>query len=130
MASKLSAGDREIRLGMWKIHILHHAAKREVWGLWLLDELAEHGHKLSPGTLYPALARMVENGWIAPTKTDVGPRTRHSYKITAQGRRLLADLRRDIRELYEEVVLDREPHAKDEPKKKPVARPKRRTPSG
>ena len=31
----LPAADREIRLGIWKIHILHHAATRDVWGAWL-----------------------------------------------------------------------------------------------
>ncbi|NUP09998.1 MAG: helix-turn-helix transcriptional regulator [Polyangiaceae bacterium] len=107
MASKLSASDREIRLGLWKIHILHHAAKQAVWGLWLLEELAEHGHKLSPGTLYPALARMEENGWIAPTSPAAGPRARRSFRITADGLRLLEALRHDIRELYDEVVVDR-----------------------
>ena len=60
----LSAADREIRLGIWKIHILHHAETREVWGTWLLEELAHHGHMLSPGTLYPALSRMERNGWL------------------------------------------------------------------
>jgi len=45
--------DREIRLALWKLHILHHATRRPVYGLWLLEELARHGHRLSPGTLYP-----------------------------------------------------------------------------
>ncbi|HEX8111123.1 MAG TPA: hypothetical protein VF516_25510 [Kofleriaceae bacterium] len=44
----LSAAGREIRSGIWKIHILHHAAAHDVWGMWLLDELAEHGQRLSP----------------------------------------------------------------------------------
>jgi DNA-binding PadR family transcriptional regulator len=53
----LPATDREIRLGIWRIDILHHADEREIWGAWLLEELAEHGHRLSPGTLYPAIGR-------------------------------------------------------------------------
>ena len=105
----LSAADREIRLGIWKIHILHHAAAREVWGRWLLDELAEHGHKLSPGTLYPALLRMERNGWLARTGDPPHARARQTFRITAEGRRLLAGLRREVNELYEEVVLGREP---------------------
>jgi DNA-binding PadR family transcriptional regulator len=104
-----SAADREIRLGIWKIHILHHAASRPVWGTWLLAELAEHGHSLSPGTLYPALARMQKNGWIAPHGRSQHARARRSYRITASGRRLLRELRRDVGELYREVVLGREP---------------------
>ncbi len=105
----LSAADREIRLGIWKIHILHHAASREVWGLWLLEELAEHGHELSPGTLYPALARMEENGWLTRRKSGKHPRARQLYRITPEGRALLRAMRREVTELYREVVLGDEP---------------------
>jgi hypothetical protein len=42
----LSAADREIRLGIWKIHILHHADTREVWRTWLLERLAETSQHL------------------------------------------------------------------------------------
>jgi DNA-binding PadR family transcriptional regulator len=103
----LSVADREIRLGIWKIHILHHAATRPVWGTWLLEELAEHGHTLSPGTLYPALARMERNGWLRRSGSAPHPRARQSFRITPAGRRLLKELRREVTELYEEVVLER-----------------------
>jgi PadR family transcriptional regulator, regulatory protein PadR len=102
----LSAADREIRLGIWKIHILHHADSREVWGTWLLEELAEHGHVLSPGTLYPALARMERNGWLRRTGSAPHARARQAFRITPAGKRLLKELRREVTELYEEVVLD------------------------
>ena len=103
----LSAADREIRLGIWKIHILHHAETREVWGTWLLEELAEHGHVLSPGTLYPALGRMERNGWLERTGEAPHPRARQSFRITPAGRRLLEQLRREVTELHREVVLER-----------------------
>jgi PadR family transcriptional regulator PadR len=105
----LAAADREIRLGIWKIHILHHAAARDVWGLWLLEELAEHGHHLSPGTLYPALARMERNGWLRSATRGPQLNARRTYRITREGRQLLAALRAEVRELYREVVLGREP---------------------
>jgi len=116
----LSAADREIRLGIWKIHILHHAASREVWGKWLLDELAEHGHELSPGTLYPALVRMERNGWLERPSDAPHARARQTFRITPEGRRLLGGLRREVTELYEEVVLGREPEHPAEPR--PAAR--------
>jgi DNA-binding PadR family transcriptional regulator len=105
----LSAADREIRLGIWKIHILHHAASREVWGRWLLEELAEHGHVLSPGTLYPALLRMERNGWLERARGAPHARARQVFRITREGRRLLELLRREVKELHREVVLGREP---------------------
>jgi PadR family transcriptional regulator, regulatory protein PadR len=120
----LSAADREIRLGLWKIHILHHAAVREVWGTWLLAELAEHGHDLSPGTLYPALARMEANRWLAPTRRAPHPRARRALRITAAGRRLLDALRRDVTELHREVVLGREPAARS--RKRPRSGPRKK----
>src|SRR5690242_20294287 len=54
---------REFLLAFWKIHILHHATdRRGVYGQWMLEELHQHGYRLSPGTLYPILARMAERG--------------------------------------------------------------------
>ena len=100
--------DREIRLALWKLHILHHATQRPVYGLWLLEELAEHGHRLSPGTLYPILERMERNGWLQSAPTD-RPNARRNYRITAVGRRLLEQLRDDVSELHREVVLGIEP---------------------
>jgi DNA-binding PadR family transcriptional regulator len=100
--------DREIRLALWKLHILHHATQRPVYGLWLLQELAEHGHRLSPGTLYPILERMERNGWLRSSSV---PRAnaRRNYRTTAAGRRILEALRDDVDELYREVVLGIEP---------------------
>ncbi len=119
----LSAEDREIRLGIWKIHILHHAAARPVWGQWLLAELDEHGHRLSPGTLYPALARMEKNRWLVRTGSAPHARARQSFRITGEGRRLLKRLRREVTELYEEVVLGREPvHRQERPRRKAARR--------
>lgn len=117
--------DREIRLGIWKIHILHHAATGEVWGRWLLEELAEHGHELSPGTLYPAIARMETNGWLRRTGEAAHARARQTFRITPEGRRLLESLRRDVTELYEEVVLRREPKHINVPSR--AARPRKRS---
>jgi DNA-binding PadR family transcriptional regulator len=100
--------DREIRLALWKLHILHHASRGPVYGLWLLHELAEHGHRLSPGTLYPILARMERNGWLRPTSARRG-NARKNYRITAAGRRVLDQLRNDVDELHREIVLGIEP---------------------
>jgi DNA-binding PadR family transcriptional regulator len=106
--------DREIRLAFWKLHVLHHADRAPVYGLWMLRELEEHGHRLSPGTLYPMLARMETNGWLRSDAGD-GPKARRSYRITPAGRRLLRALREEVTELHREVVLGREPrhHAKE-----------------
>jgi DNA-binding PadR family transcriptional regulator len=42
--------------------------------------------KLGPGTLYGAITRLEENGWIAPVPTDD---RRQPYTLTALGRKSL-----------------------------------------
>ncbi|MBI1851226.1 MAG: helix-turn-helix transcriptional regulator [Planctomycetes bacterium] len=96
--------NREVLLALWKIHILHHAAEQPVYGLWLIEELAEHGYRLSPGTLYPILQRMQKNGWLR-SPTERQPKSRRHFRITTKGRRVLARLRGLIAELHDEVVL-------------------------
>jgi DNA-binding PadR family transcriptional regulator len=104
-----NAVDREFRLALWKLHILHHAARHPVYGLWMLQELAEHGHRLSPGTLYPILARMESRGWLRRDRNATHARARQAFRITRAGRRVLENLRSEVAELYEEVVCGREP---------------------
>lgn len=96
------AVDREFRLAFWKLHVLHHAAEGPIYGLWMLEELAEHGHRLSPGTLYPLLARMERRGWLR-ARPAASAKARKEYRITPAGRRVLEALRVDLEELYREV---------------------------
>lgn len=94
---------REFLLTFWKIHILHHAAEEQgVYGQWMLEELGRHGYRLSPGTLYPLLARMARRGWIraAETARSRDPRV---YRITPEGAVVLKRLRASLAELQHEV---------------------------
>lgn len=108
-----SPEDREFRLAFCKLHVLHHAAKGPIYGLWMLQELGEHGHTLSPGTLYPLLARMEKNGWLR-SHSKGSARERKDYRITPSGRRLLKQLRGEVAELYRELVLGEEPEHSDQ----------------
>jgi PadR family transcriptional regulator PadR len=99
--------DREILIAFWKIHILHHAESRPVYGLWLVHELAEHGYRLNPGTLYPVIDRMERNGWLRSKRADSRhPKSRRLFRITPAGRLVLKRLRTFVAELHDEVVLE------------------------
>lgn len=100
----LPALNREVLLSFWKVHILHHASEGPVHGQWILNELRHHGYDISPGTLYPLLNRMERLGWLKRRVADGGRRARKDYRLTAEGRKVLALLRGQITELYEEVV--------------------------
>ncbi|KAB2931634.1 MAG: helix-turn-helix transcriptional regulator [Leptonema illini] len=106
MTEPVDPADREIRLAIWKIHILHHAAEGPIYGLWMMHELAEHGHRLSPGTLYPILSRMEKNGWLTSVPGQ-SRRERREYRITKAGRSLLARLRSEIKELHDELTEEK-----------------------
>ena len=100
---------REILLGFWKAHILHHASEGPVVGQWMLRELRRHGYEVSPGTIYPLLARLEDRGWLK-CKSDPsrGLRARKEYSLTKKGQEVLTLLRKQVDELYREVVLGEE----------------------
>ena len=95
---------REFLLAFWKVHILYHAADgRGVYGQWMLEELHRHGYRLSPGTLYPILARMAKRGWLrAPEPTR--SKAARVYRLTPRGHDVLNQLRAALDELYGEVT--------------------------
>lgn len=95
---------REVLLGFWKVHILHHAAEEPVVGQWVLAELRRHGYEVSPGTLYPLLKRMERNGWLrCRPEPGGGLRGRRYYHLTAGGAAVLAVLREAVEELHHEL---------------------------
>lgn len=103
---------REVLLGFWKVHILHHAAEEPVVGQWILEELRRHGHAVSPGTLYPLLKRMERNGWLrCETDPATGLRGRRYYHLTTRGAAVLQVLREAVVELHHEVVEEAAEHA-------------------
>ena len=93
---------REFLLAFWKVHILHHAAEQGVYGQWMLEELRHHGYHLSPGTLYPMLARMAKRGWLRAAEPKRAKAAR-MYRLTPRGREVLNQVLESLDELYREV---------------------------
>ncbi|MCL0030367.1 PadR family transcriptional regulator [Thermodesulfovibrionales bacterium] len=95
---------RDFFLGFIKIHILHHAEKEPVYGLWLIDELGRHGYKLSPGTLYPILHKLKRGGLLMSYSEKVGGKIRRYYRTTPEGMKVLLESKEKIDELINEVM--------------------------
>jgi DNA-binding PadR family transcriptional regulator len=95
---------REFLRGAVDLHILHHAAEGEIHGAWMSRELAAHGYEISPGTLYPTLHRLENDGLLTSRKVVVGGHSRRVYRITANGRKALRRMRKALRELADEVL--------------------------
>jgi PadR family transcriptional regulator PadR len=102
----MKTATREILLAFWKVHILHHASEAPIHGQWIITELRRHGYEISPGTLYPLLNRMARYGWLKCRKVPGGARARKDYRLTTAGRKVLALVRAQVEEMYEEVVQE------------------------
>ena len=74
--------------------ILASLARGELHGYGIardVEELSEGRVRLTAGTLYGALNRLVDEGWVAPSGEQVvGGRRRRYYRITAAGETALA----------------------------------------
>jgi PadR family transcriptional regulator PadR len=85
--------DQDLYGGLIRLHILHHASKGPVFGLWFIEELARHGYKLSPGTLYPLLHALERKGYSAINKRTLGKSSSRMYRATPLGRKVLVAAR-------------------------------------
>ena len=97
---------RDVSLAFVRVHILHHAASGPVFGLEMMEELRHHGYELSPGTLYPILHGLERFGYLKSSDETTDGKRRRYYRATANGRRMLASLKKQLVELVDEVLGD------------------------
>jgi DNA-binding PadR family transcriptional regulator len=90
--------------GLIRLHVLHHAAEGEFYGQGMIDELARHGYKLSPGTLYPMLHAMQRSGYLKSRKERLGRTFRRVYKATSLGKEANKVAKVKVRELFGELI--------------------------
>jgi DNA-binding PadR family transcriptional regulator len=90
--------------GFIKLHVLHHASEQPIYGLWLIEELAEHGYRVSPGTLYPLLHSLEEADLLSSYNETYEGKIRRYYKITTNGRRELKKAKLQLIELMREIL--------------------------
>lgn len=95
---------RELFLGFIRIHILYHAAKSSVFGAELMEELARHGYRIGPGTMYPILHSMEEKGLLSSEKTPIEGKVRRYYRITSSGKLALDSAKQQALELINEIM--------------------------
>ena len=69
----------------------------------MMEELAHHGYRIGPGTLYPLLHGMERNGLLKSEVKNVGGHSRRVYKITAAGKKALDKARVKVDELHHEL---------------------------
>ncbi|HUI57546.1 MAG TPA: PadR family transcriptional regulator [Bryobacteraceae bacterium] len=97
------AVDRDLYSGLMRLHILHHAVEGPIFGLGMLEELARHGYRISPGTLYPLLHGLEKKGYIKAKHLRNGKSLRKVYRATPLGRKALAGAKIKVREFIGEL---------------------------
>jgi PadR family transcriptional regulator, regulatory protein PadR len=96
--------DRTLYGGLVRLHILHHACHGSIFGQGIIEELAHHGYKLSPGTLYPILHGMEKVGYLTSVEELVGGRMRRTYVATKKGKSALVLAKARVKELWFELL--------------------------
>jgi PadR family transcriptional regulator, regulatory protein PadR len=120
----MSEADNDLFAGLIRLHVLHHAAQGEVFGLWIIRELQHHGYDISPGTIYPMLHGLQRRGHLSSREARADGRSRRMYRITPAGRTALAEARQKVKELFGELF--EEEVACNSPSPPQAAAPRRR----
>src|ERR1700730_4240660 len=95
--------DRDLYGGLIRLHVLHHAAEKPIYGHWMIEELRRHGYEIGPGTMYPLLHGLARKGYLRSKQLFIASRFRKVYRITPSGRRALRVARRRVQELFGEM---------------------------
>ena len=95
---------RRFKKGSILMHIFHHATN-EFYGSWIKEELANHGYKISDGTLYPWLSRLTFSGYLKVDERNVAGKIRKYYSITKAGEEHFKEMQLVLKKLYEEILM-------------------------
>jgi DNA-binding PadR family transcriptional regulator len=96
--------DRELYSGLIRLHVLHHAVEEPIFGLGMIEELARHGYRISPGSLYPLLHSLEKKGYLRAKEQRNGKSLRKVYRATPLGRKALGSAKSKVRELFRELI--------------------------
>jgi DNA-binding PadR family transcriptional regulator len=72
----------------------------------MIEELARHGYRMSPGTLYPLLHGLEKKGYLVSRMERDGRTARKYYRATPLGRKAIKLAVVKAKELFGEIVPD------------------------
>jgi PadR family transcriptional regulator PadR len=94
----MSRLDSKVKQGSSELIILTLLSQREMHGYEIgkqIEELSDGVLRFEMASLYPALYRMLQKGWLeAYWETSPAGRKRRYYRLTKNGRRQIRALRR------------------------------------
>src|SRR4051812_15984854 len=93
---------RDLYSGLIRLHVLYHATQAPIFGLGMMEELARHGYKVSPGAFYPLLHGMEKKGLLRSSQQEKR-NGRRLYRATPAGRKALVMAKQRVQELFSEL---------------------------
>jgi PadR family transcriptional regulator, regulatory protein PadR len=96
--------DRDLYSGLIRLHVMHHASEEPIFGLGMIEELARHGYRISPGSLYPLLHGLEKKGYLSSREQRNGKSLRKVYRATPRGKKALKAARSKVLELLRELI--------------------------
>jgi DNA-binding PadR family transcriptional regulator len=84
--------------------LFHAVEGDELYGQWMISELARHGYAIGPGTLYPMLDAMEREGYLKSKRQPTGRTFRRVYRATALGKNAYKVAKAKVRELSREII--------------------------
>jgi DNA-binding PadR family transcriptional regulator len=94
---------KNLHVDFIELHILHHASEAPLYGLWMIEELARHGYRLSASHLYPRFHKLERGALVRREDRVVDGKLRKYYRLTPQGRTYLRTQKRRLMELVGEA---------------------------
>ncbi len=94
---------QKLYLGFLHMHILYHANKEPFYGVWMMEELKEHGYQIGPSHIYPLLNSLEKEGLLSVEHKIIDGHQRKYYRITSEGQLVLKDLMEKVKELSNEL---------------------------
>jgi PadR family transcriptional regulator, regulatory protein PadR len=105
---ELAMLDRELKKGSAELLILslvEHEPRHGYELSKLIDARSNGAIRFHVASLYPLLYRLEKRGWIEGRWVEkAGQRRRRYYRLTAEGRRVLAAQRRNWRQFVEAIA--------------------------
>jgi len=98
--------DREFLRGFTKLYALWRGSRKNAYGMAILREMREVGFELSPGTLYPTLAKLEREGDITWRRRVVAGKVRKTYRLTPKGKQELEEVKERLRLIVRLVFTD------------------------
>ena len=109
---EISEGHQDLYSNLIHLYVLHHACRQSTFGLQIIEEVAQLGYKLSPGTVYPLLDTLERRGLLRSREEKAGGTARRIYRATRAGHKAYVAAKEHVARLLDAISETETHHRK------------------